>query len=92
MKFTTFHVPPVYVLFVWIWDVPRLTHDFRINTKNVSSTYLRSESQTIWARNAAANAERKRTAEEAFAGKEKALPTDVSFSVRPEQLLVFDMD
>ncbi|CAE6451755.1 unnamed protein product [Rhizoctonia solani] len=47
-----------------------------INTKNVSSTYLRSESQTIWARNAAANAERKRTAEEAFAGKEKALPTD----------------
>ncbi|CAE6454300.1 unnamed protein product [Rhizoctonia solani] len=42
-----------------------------INTKNVSSTYLRSESQTIWARNAAANAQRKRTAEEAFAGKEK---------------------
>ncbi|CUA74631.1 putative actin-related protein 8 [Schizosaccharomyces pombe 972h-] [Rhizoctonia solani] len=42
-----------------------------INTKNVSSTYLRSESQTIWARNTAANAQRKRTAEEAFAGKEK---------------------
>ncbi|CAE6509509.1 unnamed protein product [Rhizoctonia solani] len=47
-----------------------------INTKNVSSTYLRSENQTIWARNAAANAQRKRTAEEAFTGKEKALPTD----------------
>ncbi|KAH7327676.1 hypothetical protein B0J17DRAFT_580896 [Rhizoctonia solani] len=49
-----------------------------INTKNVSSTYLRSESQTIWARNAAANAQRKRTAEEAFTGKEKTLPTDVT--------------
>ncbi|CAE7217046.1 unnamed protein product [Rhizoctonia solani] len=47
-----------------------------INTKNVSSTYLRSESQTIWARNAAANAQRKRTAEEAFTGKEKAPPVD----------------
>ncbi|CAE6409631.1 unnamed protein product [Rhizoctonia solani] len=47
-----------------------------INTKNVSSSYLRSESQTIWARNAAANAQRKRTAEEAFTGKEKTLPTD----------------
>ncbi|CAE6442101.1 unnamed protein product [Rhizoctonia solani] len=47
-----------------------------INTKNVSSTYLRSENQTIWARNAAANAQRKRTAEEAFTGKEKAPPTD----------------
>ncbi|KAG8691727.1 actin-like protein arp8 [Ceratobasidium sp. 423] len=47
-----------------------------INTKNVSSTYLRSENQTIWARNAAANAQRKRTAEEAFTSKEKALPTD----------------
>ncbi|KAF8724871.1 cytoskeleton organization, partial [Rhizoctonia solani] len=47
-----------------------------INTKNVSSTYLRSENQTIWARNVAANAQRKRTAEEAFTGKEKAPPTD----------------
>ncbi|KAL5633045.1 hypothetical protein ACGC1H_003515 [Rhizoctonia solani] len=47
-----------------------------INTKNVSSTYLRSENQTVWARNAAANAQRKRTAEEAFTGKEKAPPTD----------------
>ncbi|CAE6403838.1 unnamed protein product [Rhizoctonia solani] len=48
-----------------------------INTKNVSSTYLRSENQTIWARNAVANAQRKRTAEEAFTGKEKSsLPTD----------------
>ncbi|QRW03261.1 actin [Ceratobasidium sp. AG-Ba] len=49
------------------------------NTKNVSSSYLKSESQTIWARNAA-QAQRKRTADEAFtgvptgAGKEKALP------------------
>ncbi|CAE6431744.1 unnamed protein product [Rhizoctonia solani] len=47
-----------------------------INTKNVSSSYLRSETQTIWARNAVANAQRKRTAEEAFTGKEKAPPTD----------------
>lgn len=49
-----------------------------INTKNVSSSYLRSESQTIWSRNAAANAQRKRTAEEAFTGKEKAVPSDAA--------------
>ncbi|KAF8603889.1 actin-like ATPase domain-containing protein [Ceratobasidium sp. AG-I] len=46
------------------------------NTKNVSSSYLRAEGQTIWARNAAAQAQRKRTAEEAFTGKEKALAND----------------
>ncbi|KAG9103247.1 actin-like protein arp8 [Ceratobasidium sp. 370] len=43
------------------------------NTKNVSSSYLKTDAQTIWARNAA-QAQRKRTADEAFTGKEKALP------------------
>ncbi|KAG8718045.1 actin-like protein arp8 [Ceratobasidium sp. 394] len=41
------------------------------NTKNVSSSYLKTDAQTIWARNAA-QAQRKRTADEAFTGKEKA--------------------
>jgi hypothetical protein len=48
----------------------------RTNTKNISSSYLKTDAQTIWARNAA-QAQRKRTADEAFTGKEKALPNDV---------------
>ncbi|KAG8756654.1 actin-like protein arp8 [Ceratobasidium sp. 428] len=62
-------------------EVPMKYTTFHIppvtNTKNVSSSYLKTDAQTIWARNAAL-AQRKRTADEAFtgagAGKEKALP------------------
>ncbi|TFY71544.1 hypothetical protein EVG20_g1464 [Dentipellis fragilis] len=44
MRYTSFHVP-----------LPFHTLTYRLNPKHMSTSYLKSESQTVWARNAAKN-------------------------------------
>jgi actin-related protein 8 len=63
-RYTTFHVPLVYVHFI-TRSYPRLIHLFlRPNPKHVSSTYLKSETQTLWYRKNQAKGKGAETAEE----------------------------
>jgi actin-related protein 8 len=51
MRYTSMHVPLAYVGYVLCKT--ELTNMLRPNPKHMGTTYLKSESQTIWARNAA---------------------------------------
>lgn len=53
MRFTSFHVPLPYVPVSGCRQSGKLTRRERPNPKNMSSTYLKADTQTLWARNAA---------------------------------------
>lgn len=51
MRYTSMHVPLAYV--GYLTGTMGLTNMLRQNPKHMGTTYLKSESQTLWARNAA---------------------------------------
>lgn len=52
MRYTTFHVPPQYVLIARITTLP-LNATLRLNPKHMSTSYLKTEMNTMWGRKAA---------------------------------------
>ena len=65
------------MLVAFAWNVESGVHEpfDRVNTKNTASTYLKNESQTVWARNAIAPAEnKKRKRAENEEGDETPIP------------------
>ena len=53
MRYTTFHVPPQYVpIAPTMTPLPNLCTP-RLNPKHMSTSYLKSESNTMWGRKAA---------------------------------------